>query len=1033
MVNPKEPGSITQNADESKERVAEVSNVSRTINQMQKEVNQQINKTGFDTGDYEKIQEVQNSMLKVLSSLSSTVTEIGRGFGKVAVGTAKAGKDVLTQYSKAISEDISFNKQNVVAMSLARATPLFGYFATKFMQTDVFKTAAAKMRANVSEALGTAAAKFKEGVGGFFEKLKITGQKERPIKTPIKSIPKMQHGGFVERAGLAMVHPAEVVMPIEKVLGKIDESISVTKELAIISRKAQLHTLAKMGTFVQGIEHMEKVGIFKGFLRALSDVQNRYRQPANIRMLRAVLAIQDSLGATIGTWPQVWQKMLVEHPTFRNIMFSLRAMKNIIGTPVELIYQVFKSRGGYKAHLSKAKNPMQATAENIGLVYSEGMWRLDNIAKFTRASAEATRDLSSAFTGKKYGPLEGVSTRMWSLFGLGRKILNMTTKWLPPVLGRVLLGERGWKAGKGIGDFLTEDRTVFLEKLFNGELAGIYGKGSAAETSLTEKGPLKIKGTEPYQFFPHELLEATKTYKAFPVIDNSLIEMQRKQEAIQVEVLDYNKNQLNISEINNTLLEMANKDTNKYRELQEKKESPMLLIAEKAESLVQMSKIEAKKDKKMIGMTKEIAKFTEGSLEVQKKMNFRQKMKSVFNVFSGTFGSVKSLLSLIPTFLPFIFGGGLKKFASRLIGGSVKSGLKGVLSPKIIKSIGSYIAMPFKSLLSKGIISSVLPMMRMLSKLLTGPVGASLIALAGGVALGKAIDKMFGLSEKFQAKLDRLDEKAEAAANAVRAQQATIFEKATKPGFLSNEEQFRAQRMVKMQTTLGGKDRRKNLGMFGRANIVEINAAQQAYMNENIDEYLKYPVDQIRFFREKWSKEGWFTGKLIGQNATKYGKAREASFLKYLQRNATPLSEEELSTMYATYKEKWREKYPVRGTIGAATEKVGEYKDIAIETGIAVADRAMGVIVNSGEVAKDAVSEAVIHSKKVTKAIIDQGEAALKGSKELAGTVTHGFTQSTNNLSSSIQNMTNINNNNNNGTPHLSPFGQSVLRGEVGE
>jgi hypothetical protein len=1081
MANPKEPGSITQDADESRERVAEVSNVSRTINQMQKEVDQKVSETKLNVGDYDRIQEVQNSMLKVLSSLSGTIAQIGRGFGKVATGTATAGKDLISQYGKAISEDISFNKQNVIAMSLARATPLFGYFASKFMQTDVFRSAAAKMRGNISEALGTAASKFKEGVGGFFDKLKITSRKERPIKTiresaeepikkkkvtekpvrtPAEEIPKMQRGGYVERAGLAMVHPAEVVMPIEKVLSKIDESISVSRELATITKKAQLRTMANLSTYVKGVEKLEKVGMFKSFLRAMHSVQTRYTEPANIRMLRAVLAIQDSMGATLGTWPQVWQKMLVEHPTFRNIMFSLKAMKKLIGTPIDLVYQVFKSRGGYQGHLSKAKNPMQAAAENIGLVYTEGMWRLDNIAKFTRATAEATRDLSSAVTGKKYSPLEGMGTRVWSLFSLARKIVNFGGKWLPPVIGRVLLGERGWKAGKGIGEILTEDRTIFLEKIFKKEMTGIYGRGGTVE-ALPGREKLADRLTSiPYQVFPSELLEDAKLHRALPVIDTFLVDLYQKQEQVQSEILDYNKNQLEISEINTALLEMANKDTNEYRE-KERKESPVLLLAERAESLINMSQDEAKKDKNMLGMTKNIAKSAEESLEVQKQMNLRQKIKSVFNVFSGTFGSIKSLLSMIPAFIPFIFGGGLKKVATRLIGGSISSSLKkvfsrkllssafrgalkSVFSPKMWTTIGRTMMIPIKSLWTKGVVGSILPMIKkliplfrgfipVLSKLL-GPIGALAGAFTGGLAIGKVIDKMFGITEKFQSRLDRLDEKAQAAADAVREQQKTIFEKATTAGLAPSEEQFQAKRMVKIQT-LGAKDREKNLGIWGRGNIDIITTAQKAYMNENIDEYLKYTTNDIQYWRNKWNKEGKFGGKFVLTNAEKYGRKREAAFLKYLQANAKPLSETEISSMYGAYEKQWKERHPVRGTtyevVSTVAEKAKEYKDVAIKTGLAAADRAMGVMADTKELARNTVDEAMAQSKKISKTITETSKAALEGTKNLAGTVSQGFSQSTNNISSTIQNMTNINNNNNDGAARFSQFSQSVLRGET--
>jgi hypothetical protein len=323
------PGSITEAADSSQERISEISNVTRTISEMQRKVNQQVDETKQSMGDIKGIEEVQNSMNSVLSNLNRTIGSIGHGFAKVAASTAKASGDLVRGYGKAISQDISYNKQNVIAMALARSTPLFGYFAAKFMETDVFQKAKERMKTALGNALGSVTTKFKEGFTSLFEKLKFKkGDKtvSSVSKEKVGEIPKMQHGGYVEKGGLAKLHAAEVVMPIEKVLEKIDQSIAVTRELALLTKKAQLNTLAKLGTYVADTREMQKVGIFKGFVRALRTTATQYEQPAQQRMLRAVLSIQDAMGATIGTWPmgatigtwpQVWQKMLIQHPTFR--------------------------------------------------------------------------------------------------------------------------------------------------------------------------------------------------------------------------------------------------------------------------------------------------------------------------------------------------------------------------------------------------------------------------------------------------------------------------------------------------------------------------------------------------------------------------------------------------------------------------------------------------------------------------------------------------------------------------------------------
>jgi len=456
---PKKPGSITQPADSKNERIAEVSNVNRVVQEMQEKTKQDIKETQYDVENARGIEDVQNSMVKVLSSLNSTVGNIGYGFAKVAASTSKASADVL----KSVTEDIKLNKQNTVATALATASPIFGYFAAKFVETDVWKNAKEKMKANISDALGSVTSKFREGFSGLISRARLKGRKERPIKsiTSNKGIPKMQHGGYVKKEGLAHLHPAEVVMPIEEVLGRIDKSIGITEELAKSVRRTELHSLARMHTYVASQQKFEKVGLFKGYLRAMKQVHEQYTEPSDIRMLRALLAIQDAIGAQVSSYQQIWQKMLIEHPFFRHVAFALKGLGSVFGAPFRFIYSIFKSRGGYKAHLSKATNPLEAMVENLGKIYAEGMWRLDNIALYTKATAEATRDLSSAFTGKQYKTLEGIPSGIWSFFRGGRSILNWMTKQY------FLNREKYGKSKAGTAEKWTREREFFVTTILD--------------------------------------------------------------------------------------------------------------------------------------------------------------------------------------------------------------------------------------------------------------------------------------------------------------------------------------------------------------------------------------------------------------------------------------------------------------------------------------------------------------------------------------------------------------------------------------
>jgi uncharacterized protein with PIN domain len=116
-------GSITQTNDAMDERITNITNVNKTVDGMQKDVGQEIEETEQMIDDSEDIEKVQSSMIGVLRKLSQTVETFSTGIKKVTISSASATKNAISQYGRAVSEDISFNKQNVVAMAMARSTP----------------------------------------------------------------------------------------------------------------------------------------------------------------------------------------------------------------------------------------------------------------------------------------------------------------------------------------------------------------------------------------------------------------------------------------------------------------------------------------------------------------------------------------------------------------------------------------------------------------------------------------------------------------------------------------------------------------------------------------------------------------------------------------------------------------------------------------------------------------------------------------------------------------------------------------------
>jgi hypothetical protein len=146
----KDRGSISQTANDQQVRISQVSNVSKAVTEMGKKTTNEMKETERKIAAGGDINSVSGSMNSVLGSLKRTVDSLQNGVEAATFGTAKAAQEAIKQYGQAISEDFKINKQNMVASALASATPIFGYFASKFMETGMFKTAKDKMAAGMT-------------------------------------------------------------------------------------------------------------------------------------------------------------------------------------------------------------------------------------------------------------------------------------------------------------------------------------------------------------------------------------------------------------------------------------------------------------------------------------------------------------------------------------------------------------------------------------------------------------------------------------------------------------------------------------------------------------------------------------------------------------------------------------------------------------------------------------------------------------------------------------------------------------------
>ena len=236
------PGSITKTADVQKDRIGNISNVSRAISQMQKDVDQKIAETQKEVKDNKAASQVHHSMNQTLSGLNKTINALTAGVSKITSDTARATSDAVRQYGQAISQDISFNKKSVVAMALSQTSPLYGYFVSKFMETDVFKRALTRMKTQISQTIGAIVRPLK-GKGA------VKGGAE---------IPHMQTGGKVQQGGMARLHAGETVVPSG---GGIDMSgvQGILQQMLNIQKRQDIYMRSVFGV----MREPEIAGIFK--------------------------------------------------------------------------------------------------------------------------------------------------------------------------------------------------------------------------------------------------------------------------------------------------------------------------------------------------------------------------------------------------------------------------------------------------------------------------------------------------------------------------------------------------------------------------------------------------------------------------------------------------------------------------------------------------------------------------------------------------------------------------------------------------
>lgn len=366
------------------------------------------------------IVEVERSANKLLQKLGLTVDTMTRSARKILITTAQTTKDIVSNMGRTLNQDFQVNRANTVGMALAATTPIFGYFAAKFMETSVFQDFKEKIKDKLGEVFTFVGDKFKKAVGNlkgkklsdfitmasqgliYFLKLpfKLIGSTFRVLwestkfllKLPFKAIG-LAFAGIIKMSKFILTLPFKtiglafkaILLPFKIIKGifgairsgyRFDYGQKGGKNVNVIPT-AQSGGYVKKGGMVnvhpaEVITPVGKLfkGIEKGFAKALES--------------KPILAITEEISKLRVSLTGVQNEFITGiMETLVRGKFTKKILKiyNIFEGFSGIIKFFTKPRGKYTRELPKFSSPLQNMQTIMGMFYANGMSKLDQLIR----------------------------------------------------------------------------------------------------------------------------------------------------------------------------------------------------------------------------------------------------------------------------------------------------------------------------------------------------------------------------------------------------------------------------------------------------------------------------------------------------------------------------------------------------------------------------------------------------------------------------------------------------------------------------
>lgn len=423
------------------------------------------------------VSQVTQAASNVIESQQGLIRNMAKVAGNISIAVAKEVKQTMSEVGRAISEDISIQKKNVLALSFARATPVVGYFISKFFETDVFKRLKEKLKVSMTSLLSSIGSK----AASVASKIPIIGKAFKgkgKFESEITEVPKLQKGGLVTKKGIVEVHAGEVVTPVNKLYENIEErmqrmemrSTEERKETTMLSLKRMdsligqilpVQRQAAMGMMTLR-DPKQRRGLWESFLFHYKRAAIPFFKTFQERVLEGMVRMQRALARTPNIMTEALTRTIIEHPTFRLFGFIAKTTVKSITSPLRLL---FGARGTYARMIPRRGAPLEQISQILAQTFIRGMFKMDFMISYLRQIGQRLAPQVSFFTGRDPGEMQPPSRRGWKfskllLRGVAAPI-EAAVKTILPKIGAA-----------GLAEWSTRQREVKSELLKVGKFLG---------------------------------------------------------------------------------------------------------------------------------------------------------------------------------------------------------------------------------------------------------------------------------------------------------------------------------------------------------------------------------------------------------------------------------------------------------------------------------------------------------------------------------------------------------------------------------